>query len=430
MAYRIRTKNQRARLKDRREAYFEESARGAPQIGYRKCNGNRKWLVRWRDPLTSRYRYATLGPTDEIPAGLTYVEAMSMSQDAIRERDAASQFTGRLTVRSAVKAYLDDYETRAASTATAQNHFDLYVLPDFGDRLVSELRRDELRSWRNQLAKQPPRARKRTFAKEPAFRSVDMTCPEQQRKRKASVNRIATSFRAMLNHTADLNELPNTSAWRYGLKAFPNVDAERSAWLNYAQAQRLLNACEGGFRNLVAAALITGCRYGELTRLEVRHFSPESRAVHIARSKSGKSRDVILSPAGVEFFDRITEGKRPRQLLLITNKGEAWKTSEQARPMRRAVERAGLDSISFHGLRHSYASQMAAEGMPLQVLQQNLGHADLRQIVKRYAHLSDAYRREQVEKAASNAAYKIDFDDAHISPIERRVRDLGADAVL
>jgi len=422
MAYRIRTKNQRGRIKDRREAYFERSTRGAPQIGFRKFNGTQVWVVRWRDQKANKYRFRTLGPTDDNLGGIGYVEAASKAREAVSQFESSNQAAGLLTVRSAVVAYMDDYETRARNTDTAQNHFDLYVLPDFGDRLVSELTRDELRAWRNNLAKQPPRARTRTFAKKPAYRKVDMTSDEQQRKRKASTNRIATSFRAMLNHAAELHELPNTSAWRYGLKPFPGVEAERGAWLDFEQAQRLLNACDGKFRNLVAAALLTGCRYGELTGLETRHFLPEARALHIARSKSGKSRDVILSSAGVAFFERIAAGRNPRQLLLVSEKGNAWKTSEQSRPMHRAVERAGLEHIPFHGLRHSYASQMAAEGMPLQVLQQNLGHADLRQIVKRYAHLSDAYRREQVEKAAVNTAYVIEFDGAEVTPMDKQAR--------
>ncbi len=48
----------------------------------------------------------------------------------------------------------------------------------------------------------------------------------------------------------------------------------RIRYLTVAEAQRLINASDPEFRPLVRAALETGCRYSELTRLEVQDFNP------------------------------------------------------------------------------------------------------------------------------------------------------------
>ena len=50
---------------------------------------------------------------------------------------------------------------------------------------------------------------------------------------------------------------------------FANVDGARVRWFTKDECARLLNAYPPDFRRLVRAALLTGCRYGELYRLEM-----------------------------------------------------------------------------------------------------------------------------------------------------------------
>jgi integrase len=69
--------------------------------------------------------------------------------------------------------------------------------------------------------------------------------------------------------------------------------------------------------------------------------------------------------------------------------------------MAQACTSAGIEPpISFHGLRHSYASLAVQAGMPLLVLARNLGHADTRMVERHYGHLSDRYLREEVNRFA------------------------------
>jgi integrase len=67
--------------------------------------------------------------------------------------------------------------------------------------------------------------------------------------------------------------------------------------------------------------------------------------------------------------------------------------------MEAATELANLDEpVSFHELRHTYASHAAMNGMTLLVLAQNLGHVDTRMVEKHYGHLSDRYKRDMVRR--------------------------------
>lgn len=82
-----------------------------------------------------------------------------------------------------------------------------------------------------------------------------------------------TVLKAALNH-AHCNELVSHADEWGRVKPFRGAGAPREQYLSQDECQRLMNAAESGFRNLIRAALLTGCRYGELARLECRGFNP------------------------------------------------------------------------------------------------------------------------------------------------------------
>jgi hypothetical protein len=85
-------------------------------------------------------------------------------------------------------------------------------------------------------------------------------------------------LRAALNHAFHDDLVASDAPWRK-VKAFRGVDAARIRYLTVAEAQRLINTCAPEFRPLVQPALQTGCRYGELCRLEVTDFNPDAGAL-------------------------------------------------------------------------------------------------------------------------------------------------------
>jgi integrase len=86
--------------------------------------------------------------------------------------------------------------------------------------------------------------------------------------------------------------------------------------------------------------------------------------------------------------------------MLPKPNGAAWGKSDQARFMADACTRAQIEPITFHGMRHSYASLSIMAGMPLMVCAENLGHANTRMLEKNYGHLSREYMTAQVRRTA------------------------------
>jgi integrase len=171
--------------------------------------------------------------------------------------------------------------------------------------------------------------------------------------------------------------------------------------LTVTEAKRLVNASDPDFRSLVQAALVSGARYGELASLRVVDFNPDSRTLHVRTSKSGKGRHIVLTDEGATLFEHLAAGKPGDSFLLTKADGSSWKAAHQARPMAEACGRAKIaPPISFHCLRHTWASLSVMAGGPIMVVARNLGHSDTRMVEKHYGHLAPSYVADAIRAAA------------------------------
>lgn len=284
---------------------------------------------------------------------------------------------------------------------------------------VAHLVRDRVKAWHRALADAAPRSRsKRAKPGQPSKPAVPAAAaapdPDAVRRRRATANRILTNLKAALNHARnDGKFVGSDDAWAL-VKPFADVDAPKVRYLSDDEAVRLVNACPGDFRALVTAALHTGCRYGELTSARVGDFDAKAGTLHIPRSKSGKARHVALAAEGRAFFHAATVGKSPDALLFERDAVErqatrnqpvklrraAWQASDQFRAIAAACEAARITpAISFHVLRHTYATRLASRAVPLMVIAAQLGHSDIRMTTRHYAHAAPSYVADTVRAA-------------------------------
>jgi integrase len=220
---------------------------------------------------------------------------------------------------------------------------------------------------------------------------------------------MLNTLKAILNKAFDDKQVHNRDAWGRRLKPFKEVDSPPVRYLTLAEAQRLYNGCDPEFQPLVRAALETGARYAELGRLVVADFNSDSGTVAIRKSKSGKARHIILAEEGAAFFRAHCAGRAGSVRMFTRRDGKPWKKSEQNIPIREANERASITPrVTFHGLRHIYASHCTMNGIPLMVIARNLGHVDTRQIEKIYGHLAPGYVADAIRAGAPKYNLKLD----------------------
>jgi integrase len=167
----------------------------------------------------------------------------------------------------------------------------------------------------------------------------------------------------------------------------------------------------------VTAALLTGCRYGELTALIVDDFNPDVGTIRIPVSKSGKPRHVVLPQEGRDFFATLTDNRSGSARMFLRINGRAWAKSEQQRPLAAACDAGRIDPpINFHGLRHTYASRLAMRNVPLTVIAAQLGHSDTRMVEQHYGHLSAGYVAQSVRAGFGTLGIVEQPDATPINP--------------
>jgi integrase len=278
---------------------------------------------------------------------------------------------------------------------------EAFIFPRLDNVKLSTLTPDQLRRWRDEVAKAPPRLRTRN-GEQQKYRA--MVGEDAKRARRATANRTWTTLRAALNHAFNDGKVDSDLAWRK-VKPLGRIDHARVRYLSIAESKRLINACDAEFRPLVQAALQTGARYGELCRLQVHDFNADSGTLAIRQSKSGKARHVVLTDEGRAFFAQMTAGRSSGELMFR----KQWGKSHQARPMAAAVKRAKIKpAIGFHALRHTWASLATMAGMPLLLVARNLGHRDTRMAGRHYSHLSSSYEAEGIRKHAPTFGFEPD----------------------
>ncbi len=232
------------------------------------------------------------------------------------------------------------------------------------------------------------------------MKHIDPHDPDAARARRASANRILTVFKAAANLAYREGHVSSAEAWAR-VKPFPKVDAPRIRYLDDAEAIRLLNACNGEFRQLIAGALLTGMRYGELVGMQVMDFHETAGTISLSagKTKSGKPRLIYLTDEGSQFFTAVTAGKERTALVFRRSDGAPWGRSHQFRPLREACVIAKIKpAISFHILRHTYVSRLVMRGVPMPVVAQQIGDSEAI-TAKHYAHLAPDYVATAVRAA-------------------------------
>jgi integrase len=408
----------RARHKRRRQPHWQALVPGKVHLGWQCWKGEPvgRWVLR-RYVGNNKYRVQTLGRADDA-ARANGIDVLSFAQAEAKARAmVASPANGngkleRMTVRQAMERYIEAKRHKGQPIDDLISRSGVHIIPTLGDLVVSELDAEQLRRWLATMA--AAAAQGRPKAGKVQYRAAPVT-DDDVRRRRVSANRVLTMLKAALNHAYDEGHVANRDAWGRRLAPFENVDVARVRYLTVAEVRRLLNACDADFRQLVRAGLESGCRYGELIRLEVSDFNPDAGTLLIRKSKSGKPRHVMLTDEGAAFFREHCAGRDGSELIWRRDVGGGWQTSDQARPMREACARAKIaPAITFHILRHTWASHAAMNGVPLMVVAKNLGHADTRMVEKHYGHLAPSYIADAIRAGAPRYGIK---DDKRVVPL-------------
>jgi integrase len=182
-------------------------------------------------------------------------------------------------------------------------------------------------------------------------------------------------------------------------------EEKRDRWLNHEEMQRLWSVLDNYPRHISAYLfkflLLTGARKGEAMQATWDQFDLEKRLwrkpSHLTKQK--KTEYLPLSEKALKILTEIKELSGSSKFVFPKNGGD--QPIKEPRTLWKIVtQKANLENVRIHDLRHTHASHLVSSGLSLSIVGKLLGHTQA-STTQRYAHLADEPLREAAELFSS-----------------------------
>jgi len=178
----------------------------------------------------------------------------------------------------------------------------------------------------------------------------------------------------------------------------------RVRFLSDDERSRLLEACKKStLRNLyplVLLAISTGARQTELLSLRWSDIDLDRQVAVLQHTKNGDRRALPLQGEALRVLQELRDRAgtdTDADHVFFGRKGPTLPQPFPTNAWKRALEKAEIEDLRFHDLRHTAASYLAMSGATLAEIAEILGHKTLA-MVKRYAHLTDQHTSRVVAR--------------------------------
>jgi integrase len=274
-----------------------------------------------------------------------------------------------------VEAWLDLQVWRPSTRLQAETFLRRHTLPVFGHRPLAAIRTSEVQGWVKRLS--------------------DDLAP-------ATVGTVYHYVRAVMKSAVRDRLIAVSPCVDIRL---PRQERPKVVPLEVEQVDALANAVPDRLRAAVLLAAGTGLRQGEVFGLTLSNVNLLRRMVTVEHQlltpvgeppllgppKTPASYRTVPLPQMVVDVLAAHVGRYP-----VTHEWGLLFTTERNGPVRRnrvggmwraAAQAVGLPGVTFHALRHHYASLLIRSGCSVKAVQEALGHATAAETLDTYAHL-------------------------------------------
>lgn len=177
---------------------------------------------------------------------------------------------------------------------------------------------------------------------------------------------------AVINHCAELQLCPPIRMKRFKV----DTKIKKPATLEWINAFRTA-AARDDIGALALFLFATGARISEALAVRWADIDFKRRTVLIRQSKLGNERTAHLPS---DLFIALANLPRDRKPF-------PWKTAPGAiRHWNRTIARAGIEALSFHSLRHGFATSLAGKGVDVKTIAQLGGWKSAQHLFQTYLH--------------------------------------------
>ena len=337
-------------------------------------SGKRTWQARWRDPAGNQ-RSKNFARRAEAERHLTVVESRKLVGDYIDPRLGKTKFGQWLPQVEAARI-----NRRQSTKARDDSYLRSLVLPTFGNMPIGSIHPLTIHQWLAEL-------------------DGSGYAPSTIRK---AYQLLSRTFDAAV----EAGLLPRSPCRGARL---PKIDGSEKRFLSPTEITQLAEAIRPKFKALVLAGAYTGARFGELAALDLDHYQPLRRTIHIERTLSevrgqiivdepktrAARRTLILPEWLVEVLAAHLVSWPPSDigLLFTAPEGGPLRRSFRTRYWRPAVKASVGEPMRFHDLRHSHVALLIEQGTHPAVIAARLGHKSVRTVLDVYGHLYEGLDR-------------------------------------
>ena len=166
--------------------------------------------------------------------------------------------------------------------------------------------------------------------------------------------------------------------------------------LGESELKKLFTALQNKkHKAILFTAYSAGLRVSEVVNLELTHIDRSRMQLLIKNAKGKKDRYVMLSPLLLDILTNYykTSNPRPKKYLFEgPEPNTPYSSSSMQKIFQVARKNAGIQKqVSFHSLRHSFATHLLEKGVDIKYIRDLLGHFDIK-TTARYLHV----KREQL----------------------------------
>lgn len=297
--------------------------------------------------------------------------------DKIKRRDT-------MTVGEMLDLYLEEFSKPHNKTwQDDQTKIRLYLKPEFGKRLITELKEEQVRSWHNKTKKQ--------FSP-------------------ATANRRLALLRVAYNKV-----LPKGNNPCQGVAAFKEYSCER--FLQNDELRRFFKAVEHerqtgnpDVADYVELSLLTGARQANVLGMRWNDIDINRNCWRIA-GQDAKAGRVIMPPLTAEAVEILNRRKETASSVFVfPGPGKSGHLQEPWKGWRRILKHADIENCRLHDLRHTLASYQAMTGTPESIVGRTLGHQSV-ETTRKYTHMVQNTVLASAQKAV----------DSMKTPVEQKV---------
>lgn len=359
-------------------------------------SGKRKYLLKYRTKgggRSAQQRWYTIGTHGAITLEQARDIANKVHGAIADGKDPQGQkevFRGASNMTALWERFQKEHLSKRKSSTIRhyEQIWDKHIKPNLGTKKVIDVNRDDIHRLHHRMSKRPYQA-----------------------------NRAIAVLSKMFNLAERWGILPDGSnPCRHVEKYQENA---RDRFLNAEELERLGEALREGLSAqletpyMVAAIqllLLTGARVSEILGAQWEWVDWNSRVIRLPDSKTG-AKPIYLGETAIKVLELLHNlPKAKTNPYIIAGNLKDKPLSDLRHPWHRIRERAGLDDVRLHDLRHTAASIGVSQGMNLPVIGRLLGHSQA-STTQRYAHVDMDPALDAANKIGTVVSSALKLDD-------------------